>query len=205
MRDGGYDDGYRAVTNFWGSQPGSVVLILTEEVSPEGQSVLDLGAGEGKNAYYLASLGADVEAWEVSDLAIANGQSRPDADSVRWHRRDAVALSSDARLFDVIVAYGLMHCLSFDEIPRLIMDMQRSTVPGGFNIVVAFNDRSQDIEAAHPGFKPALVSHSDYVRFYEGWEMWHVSDSDLVESHPHNRIEHTHSMTRMLARKPADG
>lgn len=74
VRDGGYDDGYRSVTNFWGPDPGSLVRLLTEAVSPEGRSVLDLGAGEGKNAYCLASLGADVEAWEVSDVAMANGR-----------------------------------------------------------------------------------------------------------------------------------
>ena len=205
VRDGGYDDGYRSVTNFWGPDPGSLVRFLTEAVSPEGRSVLDLGAGEGKNACYLASLGADVEAWEVSDVAMANGRLRLDADSVRWHRRDAVELSADNRQFDMIVAYGLMHCLRVDEISRLITDMQRSTVPGGFNIIVTFNDRSQDIEAAHPGFEPTLINHRDYESSYEGWDIWHVSDLDLVESHPHNHIEHAHSMTRLLARKPDDG
>jgi tellurite methyltransferase len=205
VRDGGYDEGYKSVPCFWGTEPGSIVRMLTEAVDLSGSSVLDLGAGEGKNAYFLAALGASVEAWEISEQAMANGRARPDADTVRWRRQDAVELASTNGPFDAIIAYGLMHCLRSEEISQLISDMQRCTAPGGFNILVAFNDRSQDIAAAHPGFVPTLVGHDEYLRSYEGWEKWHVSDSDLVESHPHNNIEHTHSMTRILARNVLDG
>ena len=31
--------------------------------------------------------------------------------------------------------------------------------------------------------------------------MLEVSDTDLVETHPHNQVRHTHSMTRLIARK----
>jgi hypothetical protein len=55
--------------------------------------------------------------------------------------------------------------------------------------------------SAHPGFSPCLLSHADYTTAFSGWEILADSDSDLTERHPHNNIEHTHALTRLLARK----
>jgi hypothetical protein len=37
---------------------------------------------------------------------------------------------------------------------------------------------------------------------YGKWEIQYESDEDLEESHPNNNIAHSHSITRILARKP---
>src|SRR6266849_156523 len=74
--DGGYEDGYRACDCFWGRQPGSLIQKLLEYVfEPAGMTVLDTGCGEGRNAIYLARLGANVRAVDISSRrAIANAQ-----------------------------------------------------------------------------------------------------------------------------------
>jgi len=63
------------------------------------------------------------------------------------------------------------------------------------------NSRYQELEA-HPAFRPCLLSHAVYRELYSGWQFLHLSDTDLTEVHAHNNMLHTHSMTRMLARKP---
>jgi hypothetical protein len=67
----------------------------------------------------------------------------------------------------------------------------------------AFNSRSQDLRA-HPGFRPTLLDHASYERAFCGWNLIESSDRDLVERHPHNDIEHSHSLTRILAQRPSD-
>jgi len=200
--NGGYDDGYRACPCFWGSEPGSLVRSLVESgLNPEGLRILDAGCGEGKNAYYLAELGAEVLAVDVSRLAIRNAEALTAGNTrVNWKICDIqeVVLSDS---FDVVLAYGLYHCLqSQDHIKTLVQKLQCLTAVGGYHVICAFNSRYQEL-SAHEGFSPCLLSHADYLAMYSSWTLIQHSDSDLTEVHPHNSILHTHSMTRLIAQK----
>jgi cyclopropane fatty-acyl-phospholipid synthase-like methyltransferase len=162
---------------------------------------LDLGCGEGKNAAYLAARGATVEAWDVSTLALENARKAWPQSPIEWQRRSATGLTRDQPEYDIIIAYGLLHCLPFDEIPSVLESMKAATAIGGYNIVVAFNDRLTISPAAHPGFQPSLRTHNFYVEYYRGWRLDLATDEDLAESHPNNGIPHVHAMTRLLAQR----
>jgi SAM-dependent methyltransferase len=202
MPDGGYDEGYRACSCFWGTRPGSFVLKAAKVYGTlNGACALDVGCGEGKNAVFLADLGAHVTAIDISDAALANAlRLWPENHRITWTRADVRSLDM-SRPFDLVVAYGLLHCLRSEaEVAVVVSTLQALTRKGGLNVVCAFNDRSQDLRA-HPGFSPCLLPHSAYVNFYRSWEIIAEADADLVETHPHNGIEHSHSLTRILARK----
>lgn len=199
--DGGYDDGYRACPCFWGREAGSLISKFVSEYPVKGIRVLDAGCGEGKNAVALAELGAEVTAIDCSAAALKNAQSAFSDARVCWECSDIRTIDLATRSFDIVVAYGLLHCMnSDDEIFSVVRRLQELTAPTGWNIICAFNDREQDL-SAHPGFDPCLIAHSSYLRLYEGWEITFSSDEDLYESHPHNNIPHVHSMTRLIARK----
>lgn len=199
---GGYDEGYAACECFWGTKPGSLVRSLVDRVgSVRGWRVLDVGCGEGKNANYLWRLGADVTALEVSPLALANAQKAFPKSGVQWKRTDVRAETFEGNFYDLIIAYGLLHCLrDANDVLRITGNLRKATKPGGRHVVCAFNDRSQDL-SAHPGFRPCLLSHVTYASLYADWELEVISDTDLRETHPHNGIEHIHSMTRLVARR----
>ena len=106
-------------------------------------------------------------------------------------------------MLDGVVMYGLLHCLeSPGEIFRVIQMLQRATRHSGFHVVCAFNTGTHDLEAAHPRLNPTLIGHRDYLNAYSDWETVVATDSVLFETHPHNGIEHHHSMTRLIAMKP---
>lgn len=199
--DGGYDDGYRACPCFWGKDLGSLISRFIKENSVAGMKVLDAGCGEGKNAAALAKLEADVTAIDCSEAALKNAKSAFADARVSWAQSDIRTFDPNNRSFDLVVAYGLLHCMKSDnEIVSVVRRLQELTAPGGWNIICAFNDREQDL-SAHPGFNPCLMDHSVYLRLYESWEITFSSDEDLHETHPHNNIPHVHSMTRLIARK----
>ena len=204
MANGGYDDGYSNCPCFWGKEPGSYVKLLFDTIgSFEGLRFLDAGCGEGKNAAFIAANGGSVDALEVSEIALRNRSGLwPDSTLITWRTADIRNVDLPPGGYDVIVAYGLLHCLSStDEVTHVLRSLQRATCIGGYNIICAFNQRHQELDA-HPGFVPILVPHDMYTDAYEaGWEIMASSDSDLIETHPHNNIEHTHSMTRILARR----
>jgi ubiquinone/menaquinone biosynthesis C-methylase UbiE len=168
-----------------------------------GLNVLDAGCGEGKNAMFLARRGANVLGVDVSATAIDNGKrSFFDSDRVTWKVADILDLSFHDRTLDVVLAYGLFHCLPCrDDIQHVVNALQQATKKGGFHVICCFNSRYQEL-GAHPGFKPTLLPHQAIADYYEHWELVHSTDTDLVESHPNNQIQHRHSMTRVIARRP---
>jgi SAM-dependent methyltransferase len=164
--------------------------------------VLDVGCGEGKNAAYLSKLGCRVRAVDVSALALANAKSAWNGEcDVLWEIADVRDLRLGQNEYDIVIAYGLLHCLpNAREITDTVSRIQEATCPGGYNVLCAFNLRFQELEA-HPGLNPCLVQHEDYLALYSSWQRILATDTDLIESHPHNLIEHRHSLTRIFARK----
>lgn len=207
MNAGGYDEGYQSCPCFWGTNPSSLVkLLLTLAGSVENLAVLDAGCGEGKNAIFLASLGAMVRAFDLSEIAIRHAKEWAPNKSfpkVSFEVADVRSVLIPRFSYDVVIAYGLLHCLAdCDEVVSVVNRLKAACRERGVFILCAFNDRSQDL-SAHPGFHPVLLPHDIYISLFAGWELLHCSDEDLTEIHPHNEILHTHSMTRILARKIA--
>ena len=203
MVSGGYADGYRNCPCFWGAEPASYVRRFVEiEPNLDGRRVLDLGCGEGKNARFCAQRGARVDAIDISPYAIGNARIFcSGASAIRLAVADARAILPPYETYDVVIAYGVFHCMPSPESVAEVVDvMRRATRPGGYNIVCAFNAGVQDL-SAHPGFQPLLLSHDTFLEFYRGWSVISSSDAVIRETHPHNGIEHEHALTRMLLRK----
>lgn len=197
---GGYDDGYAACPCFWGREPGLLVRSFLGQRSVTGLRVLDLGCGEGKNAVAFANAGASVVAVDCSALALRNGKATFGAARIEWRHADCLSYLAECRDFDVIVMYGLLHCMrSVNEIKDVIVEAARATKIGGYHLLVTFNDGPHDL-SAHPSFKPTLAPHAFYIQQYEMHAIISVENAVIHETHPHNHIAHFHSLTRLVAR-----
>lgn len=204
MSNGGYDAGYRACPCFWGDTPGSLVEMLVKRLEDlAGLTVLDAGCGEGKNAAYLAGHGARVQGIDISPLAIENAKRAwPEKERLKYQVADIRSYDLESNCYDVVIAYGLLHCFqTVEEIEMTLTKIQKATKNGGYNVICAFNERQHEFKGAHAGFEPLLISHKGYLDFYKSWNVIYESDTDLKETHPHDMIEHTHSMTRILAQR----
>lgn len=201
--NGGYDDGYNSCACFWGENPGSLINIY-ETLYPPTKSirVCDLGCGEGKNSIHFARKGADVFAYDISASAIKNAiNAWHDSGSVNWEIADVRKVELGLDNYDLIIAYGLFHCLSRSEdIEKLVNRMKFSVKIGGAIIACTFNDRFQDL-SGHENFSPLLLSHTFYMELFDNFELLYCTDEDLVESHPNNHIVHSHSLTRLIAKR----
>jgi tellurite methyltransferase len=201
---GGYEEGYAACCCFWGRDPGSLVTRLLGKL-PDVTAfhVLDAGCGEGKNAHAFAKRGAKVTAVDCSALALHNALIAWPGQAIEWVQADVRSLAWTSGEFDVVIVYGLLHCFqNYSEIETVVSRLQDSTRVGGRHVLCSFNARWQDL-SAHKGFMPCLISHEAYLKLYSSWTIEEASDDDLHETHPHNCIQHVHSLTRLIARKPA--
>ncbi len=203
MSDGGYDIGYKECNSFWGTTPGSLILQLNNEFEDyKDKSILDIGCGEGKNALYFAKKGCYVDAYDISEYAIANAALVcSNYEKINLKQADATDIPYPENNYDVVIAYGLFHCFKNKEsVDIVINSCLKSLKKKGIFIICAFNNREHDL-SAHSGFNPLLLRHSDYVDYFVRNTIVFESDENLYETHPHNNIPHMHSMTRLIVRK----
>ncbi|MGY1729978.1 class I SAM-dependent methyltransferase [Geodermatophilus sp. SYSU D01045] len=88
----------------WSGEPNALVAALVGELPP-GDAV-DLAAGEGRHALWLARRGWRATAVDFSATGLARGRAQPDADRVTWVTADATTWSPPPGSLDlVLVAY----------------------------------------------------------------------------------------------------
>lgn len=164
---------------------------------------LDLGCGNGRNSLYLAANGFDVTAWDKNPASVSNLESIRQAEgleNLQTAIKDLNALSFDGE-YDFILSTVVMMFLEAKTIPGLIVNMQRCTRSGGYNLIVAAMD-TEDFPCT-VGF-PFAFKPEELRNYYAGWEFLKYNE-DVGELHRTdangNRIKLR--FATMLARKPA--
>lgn len=130
----GWDARYRAGDLVWGGEPNRFVAAEFTGASP-GRA-LDIGAGEGRNAIWLAGLGWRVTAVDFSAVAIERGRRLAEQQGVTvdWVVADLRDYQPTPGVFDaVVVAY--VHLAPADL--GVVLDRAaRALAPGGQILVV---------------------------------------------------------------------
>ena len=201
---GQYDHEYQNCSCFWGTEPGKYVRLLSRCISRG--VVLDLGAGEGKNAIYLASQGLTVVAVECSPFAIRNFAARlqtlPSQVQSRIEIVEADVLGYEPNgAFIAVIAYGLLHCLpDLQCVEAVIAKMKTATAEGGFNVAVAFND-DIPVPSVQNYLQATLLPIRLLEQQYVDWRIVASESERLQETHPTSNVPHEHSISRILAQK----
>jgi ubiquinone/menaquinone biosynthesis C-methylase UbiE len=86
---------------------------------------------------------------DVSKFALANARRTWGVnEQIKWEIADICEVSLPSSEYDIIIAYGLLHCLtSTQEIRAVVAKLKRATKKNGYNIICVFNNRSQDLTA----------------------------------------------------------
>ncbi len=177
-------------------------VLAAAALVPLGKT-LDLGCGNGRNSLYLAANGYSVTAWDKNPMSIANIErikATEGLDNLEIATVDLNALSFEGE-YDFILSTVVMMFLEPQTIPGLIANMQRTTVPGGYNLIVAAMDT--DDFPCTVGF-PFAFKAGELAEYYSGWEVVKYNE-DVGELHRTdangNRIKLR--FATLLARKPA--
>jgi SAM-dependent methyltransferase len=88
----------------WSSEPNALVASLLAGLPP-GEAV-DLAAGEGRHALWLAGMGWRVTAVDFSAVGLGRGSAQPGAEPVTWVTADVTTWTAPPASVDlVVVAY----------------------------------------------------------------------------------------------------
>jgi SAM-dependent methyltransferase len=131
VRAGDWDERY-AERQQWSSEPNALIAELLTGLPP-GDAV-DLAAGEGRHALWLAGLGWRVTAVDFSAVGLARGAAQPGAERVSWVTADVTTWTAPPASQDlVVVAY--LH-LSQDDTVAVLTRAVGWLRPGGRLLVL---------------------------------------------------------------------
>ena len=135
-----------------------------ELLAGRGRRALDLACGWGQNALWLAEQGYEVDAVDISGVALARGREEAARRGLRV--RFIQADLDDYRL--PVAAYDLIVVFYYLE-RRLIPDLRAALRPGGLLVYETFN---QAIRTLRPEIQPRyLLEAGELQRLFAGWEM----------------------------------
>lgn len=156
-------------TTFGGGKPEKVVSDITKYRS--SGSVLDLGAGEGRNSLFLAEQGFDVTAQDISEVGLGklNKTAKEKGLNIQTEVKDIRTLSPDHN-FDVFVCTYVLHHLSRQDALVLIKKMQEHTNADGLNTITTFTENG-DFYRNDPGTTNFYPKEGELKDLYLGWEI----------------------------------
>lgn len=198
----GYND--PAVSTMGGPNHDIVEIV---PLLPADARVLDLGCGEGRNAFYLAGLGCEVTAVDRSAAGIEKLLTV--AESAGVPIEGVVADLNDFTVsgtWDLVMAHGVIDYLDNATWRRLLGEVKDVTRPGGINAYTCMlfteeHPPGPEFDAA--GFKHSLAQ-GELRGFYDGWELLRHDRYVKWDQHP-GIPEHCHPVDKVVARKAGGG
>ena len=134
---------------------------------PPGRA-LDLGAGEGRTAIWLAHRGWDVTAVDFSDVALEKGRQRVETlqptGSVEWICADLVDFDPTGTANDLVLL--LFIHLPSEERRRLLRTAAATLNPGGMVLVVGYD--TTHVPTSQQGGPANRFSPEDIVADLDG-------------------------------------
>lgn len=156
MKREDWDDRYRSTDLLWSEGPNQFV---ERELTPLAAGrALDLAAGEGRNAIWLAERGWRVTAVDFSQVAIERGRerARERAVDVTWVVDDVLAWRPPERGFDLVLIAYLQ--LPRGEMARVLARAAAAVAPGGTFLLVGHD--VENLTRGHGGPHSADVLYS---------------------------------------------
>ena len=212
-----FDDRYRTTRNVLGSGPDRIIEMYAALMSPV-LPVLDVGAGQGRNTFYLARWGFTVDAVEpaasgaAAIAEVVEGEGIP----VRVHTCGFEDFEGEPAGHAGILLIGTTQVLSRDGIASLFERADAWTASRGLVFVTAFtvDDSRYEFherewsEVGHHSFAGpdgevrTYLDPDELKSFFNGYKVVHYREGPGPEhSHGNGSVER-HSLVEAVFRKP---
>lgn len=170
----GWNERYRATELVWSAGPNQFVEAELAELTP-GRAV-DLAAGEGRNALWLAGRGWHVTAVDFAQAALDKGRQLAGDLPVEWVCADATSWSGDASYDVCVVAYLQLEA---EQRRDAVRHGFASLRPGGTFLLVA-HDATNLVEGTGGPQDPTVLMTADDVLADLGGESFDVVRAERV-------------------------
>lgn len=188
---------------YWGTEPNElaeqVVAFAPDRDRPR---VVDVGAGEGRDAVYLAERGCDVLAVDVAPNGLAKAERLADERNVEIETRQADVNDLSLPPVDAVYSIGTLQYLRPENRAARFDQFEEATTPGGVHVLFAFVDHPDIPPAPDWGEEEHFYRRGELRSYYDDWEL--LAEDALVFDDESGGEPHRHAAETLVARKPAD-
>ena len=172
-----WDERYAATELMWSVEPNLFVARECADLPP-GRAV-DLAAGEGRNAIWLARRGWEVTAVDFSAVAIDKGRRLAGDTEVEWVVADATTWQGEAVHDLAVIAYLQ---LPAEERRAAVRAAYAALAPGGTFLLVAHDTTNLTEGTGGPQDASVLMTAEDVLADLAGHRL------DVVRAERVNRV-----------------
>ncbi len=137
-----YDKTYKNIQNVFGSDPEIILKKYSYKID-KTRLILDIGIGQGRNSFYLAEEGFQVEGIDPSGVAIeeVNKISKEKNFKINTYHTGFNEFEPENAPYSAILIFGLIQILEWDSIYKLIDKINLWTEKGSMIFITAFSTK----------------------------------------------------------------
>lgn len=200
-----YDKIYKNNNNVWGSEPNKLLQKIYNQANA-GSEFLDLGCGQGKEAFFLAKKGFNVTAVDSSKVAIKQIKEKAEKNKlpIRAICRNATNYKIKNSKYDIIAAMNVLQFLEKEEVMNLIKNIKTGLKNNGLIVLSAFTTK----DASRQSKKKLryYFKSEEMKRYFKDFKILYYSEKIISDSgHPSMPWPHQHGIVEMIAQKIRPG
>lgn len=179
--------------------PSKEVEDIVPFLSKEAK-ILDVGCGDGRHSLYLADLGFQVDAFDISENAIAKINYLKECNNLNINTYVCDVLEFEFRYkYDLIIIHGVLQFIEKAKQPKIIELLKKWTNINGYHIVALFTDE----EPVPDDLKDIMIGvfrNEEIKAYYKNWQIEMFESRKFNDEHE-NGIKHCHAMNKIVAKK----
>jgi tellurite methyltransferase len=197
-----YDKVYRENEAPFGSLPDKEISQILDY--KKSGSVLDIGAGEGHNALFLAKAGFEVTAEDISRIGIEKIQKKAKENglTINAEVKDIRTENFDKN-FDTVICTFVLHNIPKPEALSLVEKIKKHTNADGLNVISTFTENG-DFYRNHPHLSENFYpKEGELKELYGDWEILDYQETQTLARAKNKDGSSMFNVTaKILARKP---
>jgi SAM-dependent methyltransferase len=193
-----WDERYRSTARAWSGEPNPYLVSEISSLTPGADQVpataLEVGAGEGADAIWLARRGWDVTATDISAVALDRGLAQAAtleptvASRITWRRADLLADPPPPHTFGLVTAHYL-HLPKHERDP-LFTALARAVAVGGTLLIVGHHPSDLQTSVPRPARPELFYSADDVAALLESPTLADTEwDVQVSESRPKPAVD----------------
>ena len=186
------------------SSEANATLKEFEHFLDRQSKIIEIGCGEGQNAFYLAKQGyCNVEAFDISEHGIAKLQRmcRKENIQLNAYTADLITYQFEQK-YDMVMCFGTLHFVSKADWRAFINRAKENTNAGGIHIMQIFTDTVPASKDIAP-FAIGLAKDEEIKELYKDWEILQFKSYTFEDEHP-GVPKHLHASNKIVARRSCD-
>jgi tellurite methyltransferase len=196
-----YDEKYGAEESYWGKNPSSMARILFQKFLPlDGDKLLEIGSGEGRDAIYFARNGYQVTGFDssVEGIRKAKAWAAEEGLTIDFFQADINSYRT-LEPFDVVFSSGGLHYVPLDLREEVISSYKRSTKPGGIHahmvpVCIPHIPTDPEIDELEQDWRSGEI-----LKYYHDWNIMYFIEEILDDI----KSDYRFAVNRLIAREPS--